>query len=188
MKYLLPCSCGKSVAVEVSQAGQSVRCPCGNTLDVPAMRLIRQLPPAVRRTSTNAMRDRPWSLHAASALRRGLAVLVGGLGTAGFFQVGRADLETEEVPWDNLERSHQDIDQMNIGADLGTLDSSAGPIPSAPTTLPYSSGIEFLSADWLRDRRRQPGRGSRRTCRDVVRVSSSAPEPNPRRAEPDRDQ
>jgi hypothetical protein len=43
-RYLLPCDCGKSVAIELSQAGQTVSCSCGKQLAVPAMRLIRQLP------------------------------------------------------------------------------------------------------------------------------------------------
>ncbi len=41
--YLLPCSCGQKVRVEVGQAGGSARCTCGAQLDVPAMRQIRDL-------------------------------------------------------------------------------------------------------------------------------------------------
>ena len=42
-KYLLPCSCGKSVPVETSQAGQEVVCECGLTLTVPSMLKIKKL-------------------------------------------------------------------------------------------------------------------------------------------------
>ena len=42
--YLLPCSCGKTVPVEVRQAGGRVTCSCGTQLEVPALRQLRQLP------------------------------------------------------------------------------------------------------------------------------------------------
>lgn len=44
-KYLLPCSCGKSVPVETSQAGSDVVCQCGETLKVPSMLKIKKLRP-----------------------------------------------------------------------------------------------------------------------------------------------
>ncbi|NLX55210.1 MAG: hypothetical protein GXY58_08860 [Planctomycetaceae bacterium] len=114
MKYLLPCSCGQSMAIEVSQAGQSVQCTCGKTLDVPTMRLIRQLPPADEVPEKTRVRDRHWSLRQRLFFSCGLALLMGGLLSAAFFQMGRAGLETEERPWDNLERAYQDIDTMDI--------------------------------------------------------------------------
>jgi hypothetical protein len=44
--YLLPCSCGQKLAVSVRQAGQSVRCTCGASLEVPTLRGLRELHPA----------------------------------------------------------------------------------------------------------------------------------------------
>jgi hypothetical protein len=41
--YLLPCSCGQATRVAVAQAGGEVVCACGNRLQVPTMRGIRQL-------------------------------------------------------------------------------------------------------------------------------------------------
>jgi hypothetical protein len=115
MKYLLPCSCGQSVAIEVSQAGDRVRCACGNTLDVPAMRLIRQLPPAAADApQKQRLRDRSWSLVQRLIFAAGLLLAVGGLGTAAFYQFWRTRLITDETPWDNLEQAHQDIDQMGV--------------------------------------------------------------------------
>jgi hypothetical protein len=43
-KYLLTCGCGKTVPVDVGQAGGQIACSCGNQLDVPALRQLRQLP------------------------------------------------------------------------------------------------------------------------------------------------
>lgn len=115
MKYLLPCSCGKSVAVEVSQAGDRVPCDCGNVLNVPAMRLIRQLPAApVTAPQKERLRDRSWSLMRRLLFAAGLVLVVGGLGTAAYFQFWRTRLITAESRWDNFEAELQNIDQMNI--------------------------------------------------------------------------
>src|SRR5262245_43414249 len=46
MKYLLACpSCGAKNPVETGQAGQSIRCSCGNTIEVPSIRAMRSLEP-----------------------------------------------------------------------------------------------------------------------------------------------
>jgi len=42
-RYLLPCSCGREIPVEMSQAGQTLSCPCGARLEVPTMRDLAQL-------------------------------------------------------------------------------------------------------------------------------------------------
>lgn len=42
-KYLLPCSCGEKIAIESTQAGQTIRCSCGKNLEVPTMQGVRQL-------------------------------------------------------------------------------------------------------------------------------------------------
>ena len=42
--YQLPCSCGHTVSVEASQAGEQVSCVCGKTLNVPSLLKLKQLP------------------------------------------------------------------------------------------------------------------------------------------------
>jgi hypothetical protein len=44
--YLLTCDCGKTVPVEVGQAGERVACECGAQLEVPTLRKLRHLPVA----------------------------------------------------------------------------------------------------------------------------------------------
>ena len=44
--FQLSCDCGQSVSVMASQAGQTVRCPCGAQLEVPTLRGLQALPPA----------------------------------------------------------------------------------------------------------------------------------------------
>ena len=44
-KYLLECTCGNKLPVEMGQAGGQITCSCGNLVDVPPLRKLRQLPP-----------------------------------------------------------------------------------------------------------------------------------------------
>jgi hypothetical protein len=44
--YLLTCECGKTIPVEVGQAGERVACECGVQLEVPTLRKLRHLPVA----------------------------------------------------------------------------------------------------------------------------------------------
>lgn len=41
--YWFPCSCGRRFAVDPSQAGQTIDCPCGIRLDIPPLRRMVQL-------------------------------------------------------------------------------------------------------------------------------------------------
>jgi hypothetical protein len=43
-KYLLECSCGTKLPVEMGQAGGRITCSCGNVVDVPPLRKLRHLP------------------------------------------------------------------------------------------------------------------------------------------------
>jgi hypothetical protein len=71
--HLLSCSCGRSLPVEVGQAGGQIECACGAKLDVPPLRQLRQLPVA------SVVADRPsrWSAgHGAIAACLVLAVIL----------------------------------------------------------------------------------------------------------------
>jgi hypothetical protein len=43
VRYRLPCPCGRTVPVRPSQAGDSVVCECGESLEVPTLRELRRL-------------------------------------------------------------------------------------------------------------------------------------------------
>ena len=43
-KYLVECSCGNKLPVDIGQAGGRVTCSCGNLVDVPTLRQLRHLP------------------------------------------------------------------------------------------------------------------------------------------------
>lgn len=114
MKYKLPCSCGQTIPVEVSQAGQTVRCSCGANVEVPAMRLIRSLPVVEAVGPAKPAVDAPWPILQSLTFAVGMLLFVGGLGVAGYYQWGRTNLYTEEMKWDNLEESHARIDGFTI--------------------------------------------------------------------------
>ncbi len=50
-KYLLPCECGKAIAIDASQAGQQIACECGKQLEVPTLRGVRELAQVPESTS-----------------------------------------------------------------------------------------------------------------------------------------
>jgi len=58
--YLLPCSCGKEVSIELRQAGETVRCECGQACAVPTMREVRCLRPAPASETTPADTKPAW--------------------------------------------------------------------------------------------------------------------------------
>jgi hypothetical protein len=51
--YLLPCPCGRKIAIEPRQAGETIGCVCGASITAPTMREIRALPPADRMEGEN---------------------------------------------------------------------------------------------------------------------------------------
>ena len=115
MKYQLPCSCGKSIPIEVSQAGQVVSCSCGAQLDVPTLRLLRQLKPVAATAAVQARPVRNWSAASRILFALGLAVAAFGLWRAAYYQWGRSSLDTEAVAWDyTLDANISQLSNMNL--------------------------------------------------------------------------
>ncbi len=45
MSYLVPCpKCGKQLAVELGMSGETLRCECGAPVEVPKLRVLRDMP------------------------------------------------------------------------------------------------------------------------------------------------
>lgn len=42
-RFWLPCSCGKRFAIDASQAGESIACSCGRSIEVPPLRRLVHL-------------------------------------------------------------------------------------------------------------------------------------------------
>jgi hypothetical protein len=60
-KYLLACTCGKEIVVDVAQAGGQASCDCGASLAVPTLRNLRHLPPVAAEPAEAA--SPTWSLR-----------------------------------------------------------------------------------------------------------------------------
>jgi hypothetical protein len=113
-RHLLTCSCGKSIPIEVSQAGETIRCDCGAELDVPSFREIRKLPVAVEsRTTKGSQQPSGWSLLRSLLFAIGLAASVFGLCAAGYFQWGRMRLPVAQTPNRLLDANLEEIDQID---------------------------------------------------------------------------
>jgi hypothetical protein len=79
-EYLLPCTCGRAVVVQARQAGQTVRCECGQELPVPTMRELGSLE---QRQSQQAPVAVAWTTRQA-LVSLGLLILLIGIGLTGF--------------------------------------------------------------------------------------------------------
>lgn len=101
VEHLLPCTCGRSVAVQSRQAGQRVPCECGQLLDVPTMRDLSRLP---QRETVGEPLARAWTSRKA-LLSLGVLIAVIGFSLTGYlyWQMPSIDpvargREIEEMP------------------------------------------------------------------------------------------
>jgi hypothetical protein len=72
-KYLLPCQCGQRLAVEPRQAGETVVCACGRTLEVPTFLQLKQLEKVVAKAESRRI---VWS-HGQRLIFVGTALILG---------------------------------------------------------------------------------------------------------------
>ena len=81
--YLLSCSCGHRTPVSTAEAGQSIRCVCGASLDVPTLRALRTLERADAAAGARSRGATAWDNRHRVAFVLVLAALCG-MGTAGY--------------------------------------------------------------------------------------------------------
>lgn len=114
-QYLLPCSCGQTIPVRTTQAGETVRCACGKDILIPAYREILALEPASDGKSTPSRSRWRWT-------RRHQRLLIGSLITAvaaallGYTYASRprpADVETLplQLAWPYWQELRQGLDR-----------------------------------------------------------------------------
>lgn len=109
-KYRLPCTCGQSVVVETTQAGETVSCQCGRTLEVPTLRALRQLEPAVEDGPARPTRD-TWSIRQGILFGIGLVVLLAGAITAGLSYYQRSQVDTFMPSEEIIDQWVREVDQ-----------------------------------------------------------------------------
>jgi len=78
-RYLLPCECGNTTPVDMSQAGGSVLCGCGKQLEVPSLRAIRELP---RLSEAADVHKYQWNPAAGMTFVSGVVIAFVGAGVA----------------------------------------------------------------------------------------------------------
>lgn len=61
IQYLVPCSCGRKTAVETRQAGESVPCGCGLSLEIPRLLELKKLEKAAA-PAGDARRPAVWGI------------------------------------------------------------------------------------------------------------------------------
>ncbi|MBN1853433.1 MAG: hypothetical protein JW829_11940 [Pirellulales bacterium] len=92
IKYSLPCPCGKKIPVKLSQAGETIRCVCGTTLQIPAMREIKQLEPCDQQSSDGSLNPKATWGRREGQMLLGILMVVIGLGLSAYFYQTRPKL------------------------------------------------------------------------------------------------
>lgn len=118
--YLLPCSCGHNLTIDIGQAGQTITCDeCTKDVEVPTMRGIRQLEPADDYVPEYKGRKPP-SVESGNpqsvVFSIGLFIAVLGLAVAavvGYKRSQLVELATPPTPPDNS-KLDQLIDSWNV--------------------------------------------------------------------------
>ena len=98
-QYLLECDCGKQLSVGARQAGQSVRCGCGNTIGVPSLRDLRRLPLAHR---GEKQKSTAWSQTQGFTFVMGSMVAAIAVGVFFYYLTARLRFETPVSPFDRF--------------------------------------------------------------------------------------
>ena len=109
-KYQLPCSCGRSIPVELNQAGRQVTCVCGKSMEVPSMRELRKLPTSEEPDARSSQRP-SWNLTAGSFFAVGLLVAVVSALVAGAMQFRAMQFSSFKPAEENLTEWIQELDK-----------------------------------------------------------------------------
>lgn len=87
-KYLVPCSCGRTVPAGPNQAGSALTCECGNEVEVPPLRKLRSYPQQASQETTTGGQ---WTArHAVTSALVALAIALGGYGL--YLRVAEPDM------------------------------------------------------------------------------------------------
>lgn len=98
-QYLLECDCGQQLSVGVRQAGQAVRCGCGNTIGVPSLRDLRRLPLAHR---GEGQESTAWSQAQGFTFVTGSIVATIAVGVFCYYLTARLRFEAPVSPFDRF--------------------------------------------------------------------------------------
>ena len=109
-KHLVPCTCGRTLAADAAQAGETLHCECGALVAVPTLRQLRQMPIARDEHATSA-RVRPAWGAAQGVAAVCLIVAALSLVVAGYLWLTEPTLPTFDAPA-NIQLVGRRIDQL----------------------------------------------------------------------------
>lgn len=101
-EFLLPCPCGQKIRVSPAQAGQTIHCSCGRSVEVPTLMAMRALEPADSGEPSPA-RGGVWGTRQRLILIGLVVMLVSG-GTAFYFSRGKPRSTAHLLETDGLQR------------------------------------------------------------------------------------
>jgi hypothetical protein len=139
LAYLLPCACGQKVEVDSTQAGLTVRCSCGRTLDVPTMRHLGEL----ERIGSEPRAASTWGPRQGYTLV-GVLVALLGLGWLGY-QISTMPSELYVVPED-IRKDVSTLTPAELGQQYAIL--REGLDPTEPPIVTATRAYEAWHRRW----------------------------------------
>jgi hypothetical protein len=112
IRHRFPCACGVEHLVVPSEAGQQIRCSCGQVLEVPTLRRLRQLPTSGSGDSRGTRRT--WSTGQGLLFNVGLVILVLALFALAFLGRKRSQLSLERPAFPYQEFVAKEVAQWNV--------------------------------------------------------------------------
>ena len=145
-KYLLPCSCGEKIAVEPRQAGQTIECRCGKTLEVPTLRTMTALEPAVPEP-VPAVKTTAWEIRQGMALI-GAAIALTAVILAVVLVCNRPKPPPGDPSAEFIRRQTQALTPLQVWRVWHSL-RQVGPDPRRPRENPAMVEERFRYRLWL---------------------------------------
>ena len=99
--------------VDVSQAGQTIRCQCGANLEIPTLRALRALPTA-KATAESTATTGGWSRQRGKVFAVGLLAATLGLVAAALLVPMRLSIDTRPPDFDAAAEAHSAIEAMTL--------------------------------------------------------------------------
>lgn len=136
MHYRLTCPCGVSHSVSTSQAGQELHCTCGNTLPIPTLRGLKELPRIEPSTAEAApASDGPDARQPSIVLGSLFAIIFLAVPMAIFFAYQRTKVDTSFTQEADQEQAFAHLDAAGP-QELSEAWDTYSTIPLGPPSKP----------------------------------------------------
>lgn len=109
-RYLLTCSCGQATPVGPAQAGGTLQCSCGQTLNIPTLRGLRELPLADEANTATS----DWSDLRGALFVGGVLIVLLGASLGGYFTYAASKIDTVDESTKLEARSIAAIDKLGV--------------------------------------------------------------------------